>query len=121
MVQRREPDAPHCHHSRERYCYFTPTPECGELGGQLDVPTLNIIGTKDQVRACVVRVSRVRACVVCVSRVRACVVRVSRVRACVVRVSRARACVAHVFVCVRACVSRVCVSRVCVSRVCACA
>jgi len=30
------------------YCYFTPTPEAGELGGQLDVPTLNIIGTKDQ-------------------------------------------------------------------------
>eukprot|EP00441_Pelagodinium_beii_P015322 CAMPEP_0197654880 /NCGR_PEP_ID=MMETSP1338-20131121/39114_1 /TAXON_ID=43686 ORGANISM="Pelagodinium beii, Strain RCC1491" /NCGR_SAMPLE_ID=MMETSP1338 /ASSEMBLY_ACC=CAM_ASM_000754 /LENGTH=640 /DNA_ID=CAMNT_0043230409 /DNA_START=65 /DNA_END=1987 /DNA_ORIENTATION=+ len=30
------------------YCYFTPTPEAGELGGQIDVPTLNIIGTKDQ-------------------------------------------------------------------------
>lgn len=30
------------------YCYFTPTPDAGELGGQLDVPTLNIIGTKDQ-------------------------------------------------------------------------
>jgi len=30
------------------YCYFTPTKEDGELGGQLDVPTLNIIGTKDQ-------------------------------------------------------------------------
>lgn len=30
------------------YCYFTPTPAAGELGGQLDVPTLNIIGTKDQ-------------------------------------------------------------------------
>jgi len=30
------------------YCYFTPTPEAGELGGQLDIPTLNIIGTKDQ-------------------------------------------------------------------------
>jgi len=30
------------------YCYFTPKPEDGKLGGQLDVPTLNIIGTKDQ-------------------------------------------------------------------------
>uniref|UniRef100_A0A6T9AMD6 Uncharacterized protein n=1 Tax=Pyrodinium bahamense TaxID=73915 RepID=A0A6T9AMD6_9DINO len=30
------------------YCYFTPTPEAGQIGGQLDVPTLNIIGTKDQ-------------------------------------------------------------------------
>lgn len=30
------------------YCYFTPTPQDGELGGQLDIPTLNIIGTKDQ-------------------------------------------------------------------------
>jgi len=30
------------------YCYFTPTPEDGEIGGQLKVPTLNIIGTKDQ-------------------------------------------------------------------------
>jgi len=30
------------------YCYFTPTKEDGELGGQLDIPTLNIIGTKDQ-------------------------------------------------------------------------
>jgi len=30
------------------YCYFTPTPEAGRLGGQRDVPTLNIIGTKDQ-------------------------------------------------------------------------
>ncbi|CAJ1360220.1 unnamed protein product [Effrenium voratum] len=30
------------------YCYFTPTPEAGLLGGQLDVPTLNIIGNKDQ-------------------------------------------------------------------------
>jgi len=30
------------------YCYFTPTREDGLLGGQLDVPTLNIIGTKDQ-------------------------------------------------------------------------
>jgi len=30
------------------YNYFTPTPEAGELGGQTDVPTLNIIGTKDQ-------------------------------------------------------------------------
>ena len=30
------------------HCYFTPRPEDGELGGQLTVPTLNIIGTKDQ-------------------------------------------------------------------------
>lgn len=30
------------------YNYFTPTPEAGEIGGQVDVPTLNIIGTKDQ-------------------------------------------------------------------------
>ncbi|CAE8600551.1 unnamed protein product [Polarella glacialis] len=30
------------------YCYFTPTPNDGKIGGQLDVPTLNIIGTKDQ-------------------------------------------------------------------------
>eukprot|EP00930_Biecheleria_cincta_P002454 TRINITY_DN103467_c0_g1_i1.p1 TRINITY_DN103467_c0_g1~~TRINITY_DN103467_c0_g1_i1.p1 ORF type:complete len:842 (-),score=183.78 TRINITY_DN103467_c0_g1_i1:52-2577(-) len=30
------------------YCYFTPTPEAGVLGGNRNVPTLNIIGTKDQ-------------------------------------------------------------------------
>lgn len=30
------------------YNYFTPTPDAGELGGQFDVPTLNIIGTNDQ-------------------------------------------------------------------------
>lgn len=30
------------------YCYFTPSPEDGEIGGQTSVPTLNIIGTKDQ-------------------------------------------------------------------------
>jgi hypothetical protein len=30
------------------YCYFTPTEEAAQLGGQLDVPTLNIIGTEDQ-------------------------------------------------------------------------
>eukprot|EP00746_Dinoflagellata_sp_MGD_P009545 gnl/MRDRNA2_/MRDRNA2_119445_c0_seq1.p1 gnl/MRDRNA2_/MRDRNA2_119445_c0~~gnl/MRDRNA2_/MRDRNA2_119445_c0_seq1.p1 ORF type:complete len:637 (+),score=95.40 gnl/MRDRNA2_/MRDRNA2_119445_c0_seq1:130-1911(+) len=30
------------------YCYFTPTPQDGEIGGQSSVPTLNIIGTKDQ-------------------------------------------------------------------------
>ena len=30
------------------YCYFTPTPHDGEVGGQLDVPTLNIIGTEDE-------------------------------------------------------------------------
>mmetsp|Transcript_110451 Transcript_110451/g.246819 ORF Transcript_110451/g.246819 Transcript_110451/m.246819 type:complete len:691 (-) Transcript_110451:35-2107(-) len=30
------------------YCYFTPRPEDGRIGGQLEVPTLNIIGTKDQ-------------------------------------------------------------------------
>jgi len=30
------------------YCYFTPTPEAGQIGGQVTVPTVNIIGTKDQ-------------------------------------------------------------------------
>ena len=30
------------------YCYFTPTPQDGEIGGQLDVPTLNLIGTEDE-------------------------------------------------------------------------
>ncbi|CAK9026177.1 Hypothetical protein SCF082_LOCUS17375 [Durusdinium trenchii] len=30
------------------YCYFTPEPEAALLGGRLDIPTLNIIGTKDQ-------------------------------------------------------------------------
>jgi len=30
------------------YCYFTPTPEDGMIGGQTKIPTLNIIGTKDQ-------------------------------------------------------------------------
>jgi hypothetical protein len=30
------------------YCYFTPNPRDGEIGGQTTVPTLNIIGTKDQ-------------------------------------------------------------------------
>lgn len=30
------------------YCYFTPTPSAGELGGNLHVPTLNIIGSRDQ-------------------------------------------------------------------------
>lgn len=30
------------------YCYFTPSPEDGEIGGQVEVPTLNIIGTRDQ-------------------------------------------------------------------------
>mmetsp|Transcript_104454 Transcript_104454/g.185789 ORF Transcript_104454/g.185789 Transcript_104454/m.185789 type:complete len:668 (+) Transcript_104454:155-2158(+) len=30
------------------YCYFTPKPEAGKIGGQLTVPTLNIIGTKDE-------------------------------------------------------------------------
>eukprot|EP00931_Biecheleriopsis_adriatica_P104580 TRINITY_DN79242_c0_g1_i1.p1 TRINITY_DN79242_c0_g1~~TRINITY_DN79242_c0_g1_i1.p1 ORF type:complete len:701 (+),score=112.63 TRINITY_DN79242_c0_g1_i1:133-2103(+) len=30
------------------YCYFTPSPEAGELGGNKHTPTLNIIGTKDQ-------------------------------------------------------------------------
>jgi len=30
------------------YCYFTPDPEDGELGGQVDVPTLNIIGDQDE-------------------------------------------------------------------------
>lgn len=30
------------------YCYFTPTEDAGDLGGQIDVPTVNIIGTKDQ-------------------------------------------------------------------------
>jgi len=30
------------------YCYFTPSPEDGMIGGQTKIPTLNIIGTKDQ-------------------------------------------------------------------------
>mmetsp|Transcript_13567 Transcript_13567/g.34835 ORF Transcript_13567/g.34835 Transcript_13567/m.34835 type:complete len:280 (-) Transcript_13567:320-1159(-) len=30
------------------YCYFTPTRDAADLGGQLDVPTLNIIGTHDE-------------------------------------------------------------------------
>lgn len=30
------------------YCYFTPVPEAAEIGGQLDVPTLNIIGDADE-------------------------------------------------------------------------
>mmetsp|Transcript_56969 Transcript_56969/g.133244 ORF Transcript_56969/g.133244 Transcript_56969/m.133244 type:complete len:554 (-) Transcript_56969:20-1681(-) len=30
------------------YCYFTPKPEDGQIGGQKDVPTLNIIGSKDE-------------------------------------------------------------------------
>lgn len=30
------------------YCYFTPTPEAGKIGGSLDVPTLNLIGSHDQ-------------------------------------------------------------------------
>lgn len=30
------------------YCYFTPREVDGRLGGQLDVPTLNIIGTHDE-------------------------------------------------------------------------
>jgi hypothetical protein len=30
------------------YCYFTPTREAADLGGQLDVPTLNMVGTKDE-------------------------------------------------------------------------
>lgn len=30
------------------YCYFTPTEDCAKVGGQLDVPTLNIIGTHDE-------------------------------------------------------------------------
>jgi hypothetical protein len=30
------------------YCYFTPSPEDGMIGGQTKTPTLNIIGTKDQ-------------------------------------------------------------------------
>ena len=32
---------------RQEYCYFTPEPEAGLLGGRLDIPTLNIIGSKD--------------------------------------------------------------------------
>jgi len=30
------------------YCYFTPTRAAADLGGQLDVPTLNLIGTRDE-------------------------------------------------------------------------
>lgn len=30
------------------YCYFTPTEEDGRIGGQIEVPTMNIIGTRDQ-------------------------------------------------------------------------
>ncbi|CAE7765290.1 unnamed protein product, partial [Symbiodinium pilosum] len=30
------------------YCYFTPTMKCAQIGGNTDVPTLNIIGTKDE-------------------------------------------------------------------------
>lgn len=30
------------------YCYFTPTREAADLGGQLEVPTLNLIGTADE-------------------------------------------------------------------------
>jgi hypothetical protein len=30
------------------YCYFTPTRASADLGGQLDVPTLNLIGTRDE-------------------------------------------------------------------------
>lgn len=30
------------------YCYFTPVPEAAEIGGQLNVPTLNIIGDADE-------------------------------------------------------------------------
>ena len=30
------------------YCYFTPTPEACQIGGQMDVPTLNIIGDMDE-------------------------------------------------------------------------
>ena len=30
------------------YTYFTPTRAAADLGGQLDVPTLNLIGTRDE-------------------------------------------------------------------------
>ena len=30
------------------FCYFTPTRASADLGGQRDVPTLNLIGTHDQ-------------------------------------------------------------------------
>ncbi|CAE7336810.1 unnamed protein product [Symbiodinium natans] len=30
------------------YCYFTPTVECAQIGGNIAVPTLNIIGTMDE-------------------------------------------------------------------------
>jgi len=30
------------------YCYFTPTREAADLGGQKEVPTLNLIGTHDE-------------------------------------------------------------------------
>jgi hypothetical protein len=43
------------------YNYFTPTPEDGMLGGQIDVPTLNIIGTNDEYFGAIESVAKVVA------------------------------------------------------------
>jgi hypothetical protein len=43
------------------YNYFTPTPEDGMLGGQTDVPTLNIIGTNDEYFGAIESVAKVVA------------------------------------------------------------
>lgn len=34
------------------YCYFTPTPQAGEFGGSMEVPTLQLIGSHDQYFGC---------------------------------------------------------------------
>jgi len=41
------------------YCYFTPRPEDGQIGGQKDVPTLNIIGSKDEYFGAVQSVAKI--------------------------------------------------------------
>lgn len=41
------------------YCYFTPLPEDGQIGGQKDVPTLNIIGSKDEYFGAVQSVAKI--------------------------------------------------------------
>ena len=43
------------------YCYFTPEAEAGLLGGRLDIPTLNIIGTKDEYFGAVDSVAKIVA------------------------------------------------------------
>jgi hypothetical protein len=43
------------------YNYFTPTPEDGMLGGQTNVPTLNIIGTNDEYFGAIESVAKVVA------------------------------------------------------------